>query len=164
MDCSMPGFHVHYQLLELAQNHVHWVGDAIQPSHQDITVDVMAYLDHWFFKSNLGRGENVYTPKEVEGTQMGKHTFDQGTKMKIKERGRGRLLRQTREVIIIKQSSVAWPDHTEGGCGRVRMGCISLSQQNLLLQHKLPQLLADSRLWGRERCIENLLLVSLGET
>ena len=49
----------------------------------------------------------MYTPKEVEGTQMGKHTFDQGTKMKIKERGRGRLLRQTREVIIIKQSSVA---------------------------------------------------------
>ena len=23
MDCSMPGFHVHYQLLELAQTHVH---------------------------------------------------------------------------------------------------------------------------------------------
>ena len=29
MDCSMPGFHVHHQLLELAQTHVHWVGDAI---------------------------------------------------------------------------------------------------------------------------------------
>ena len=24
---------VHHQLLELAQMHVHWVGDAIQPSH-----------------------------------------------------------------------------------------------------------------------------------
>ena len=33
MDCSMPGFPVHHQLLELAQAHVHWVGDAIQPSH-----------------------------------------------------------------------------------------------------------------------------------
>ena len=33
MDCSMPGFPVHYQLLELAQTHVHQVGDAIQPSH-----------------------------------------------------------------------------------------------------------------------------------
>ena len=32
-DCSMPGFPVHPQLLELAQAHVHWVGDAIQPSH-----------------------------------------------------------------------------------------------------------------------------------
>ena len=33
MDCSMPGFPVHHQLLELAQTHVHQVGDAIQPSH-----------------------------------------------------------------------------------------------------------------------------------
>ena len=29
----MPGFPVHHQLPELAQNHVHHVGDAIQPSH-----------------------------------------------------------------------------------------------------------------------------------
>ena len=33
MDCSTPGFPVHYQLPELAQTHVHWVSDAIQPSH-----------------------------------------------------------------------------------------------------------------------------------
>ena len=33
MDCSTPGFPVHHQLLELAQTHVHRVGDAIQPSH-----------------------------------------------------------------------------------------------------------------------------------
>ena len=33
MDCSTPGVPVHYQLLELAQTHVHRVGDAIQPSH-----------------------------------------------------------------------------------------------------------------------------------
>ena len=31
--CSTPGFPVHHQLPELAQTHVHWVGDAIQPSH-----------------------------------------------------------------------------------------------------------------------------------
>ena len=30
---STPGFPVHHQLLELAQTHVHQVGDAIQPSH-----------------------------------------------------------------------------------------------------------------------------------
>ena len=29
----MPGFPVHHQLLEFTQTHVHWVGDAIQPSH-----------------------------------------------------------------------------------------------------------------------------------
>ena len=33
MDCSMPGFPVHDQLLELSQIHVHQVGDTIQPSH-----------------------------------------------------------------------------------------------------------------------------------
>ena len=32
MDCSMPGLRVHHQLLEFTQTHVHWVGDAIQPS------------------------------------------------------------------------------------------------------------------------------------
>ena len=33
MDCSIPGFLVHHQLPELAQTHVQWVSDAIQPSH-----------------------------------------------------------------------------------------------------------------------------------
>ena len=33
MDYSTPGFPVHHQLQELAQTHVHQVGDAIQPSH-----------------------------------------------------------------------------------------------------------------------------------
>ena len=33
MDCSMPGFPVYHQLLELNQIHNHQVGDAIQPSH-----------------------------------------------------------------------------------------------------------------------------------
>ena len=33
MDCSMPGFPNHHQLLELAQTHVHLVIDAIQPFH-----------------------------------------------------------------------------------------------------------------------------------
>ena len=33
MDCSTPDFPVHHQLPELTQTHLHWVGDAIQPSH-----------------------------------------------------------------------------------------------------------------------------------
>ena len=32
-DCSTPGFPVHHQLQEFTQTHVHWVKDAIQPSH-----------------------------------------------------------------------------------------------------------------------------------
>ena len=33
MNCSMPGLPVHHQLPESTQTHVHWAGDAIQPSH-----------------------------------------------------------------------------------------------------------------------------------
>ena len=33
MDCSTPCFPVYHHLPELAQTHVLWVGDAIQPSH-----------------------------------------------------------------------------------------------------------------------------------
>ena len=32
-DFSMPGLPVHYQLPKFTQTHVHWVNDAIQPSH-----------------------------------------------------------------------------------------------------------------------------------
>ena len=33
IDCTMPGLPVHHQLPELAETHVYWVNDAIQPSH-----------------------------------------------------------------------------------------------------------------------------------
>ena len=33
MDCSTPGFPVLHRLSEFVQTPVHWVSDAIQPSH-----------------------------------------------------------------------------------------------------------------------------------
>ena len=33
MDCSMPGLPIYHQLPEFTQTHVHWIGDAIRPSH-----------------------------------------------------------------------------------------------------------------------------------
>ena len=33
MNCSTPGLPIHHQLPEFTQTHVHWVGDAIQPSN-----------------------------------------------------------------------------------------------------------------------------------
>jgi len=33
MNCSTPGCPIHHQLLELTQTHIHWISDAIQPSH-----------------------------------------------------------------------------------------------------------------------------------
>ena len=43
MDCSMPGFPVHHKLPELAQAHVHRVGDAIQPSHPLLSPSPLAF-------------------------------------------------------------------------------------------------------------------------
>ena len=43
MDCSMPGFPVLHHLQEFAQTHVHWVGDAIQPSHPLSSLSLPAF-------------------------------------------------------------------------------------------------------------------------
>ena len=45
MDCSTTGFPVHYQLLELAQTHVHWVSNAIQSSHPLLSCSPPAFKD-----------------------------------------------------------------------------------------------------------------------
>ena len=44
MDCRMPGFPVLHHLPELDQTHVHWVGDAIQPSHPLLIVPFSSCL------------------------------------------------------------------------------------------------------------------------
>ena len=43
-DCSTPGFPVHHQLPEIAQTHVHRIGDAIQPSHPLLSPSPAFYL------------------------------------------------------------------------------------------------------------------------
>ena len=43
MYCSMLGFPVHHQLPEFTQSHVHWVGDAIQPSHPLLSTSPPAF-------------------------------------------------------------------------------------------------------------------------
>ena len=43
MDCSMPAFPVHHQHPELAQIHVHWIGEAIHPSHSLSSLDPPAF-------------------------------------------------------------------------------------------------------------------------
>ena len=53
MGCSMRGFTVLHHLLELAQTHVHWVGDAIQPSYplSSPSPPTFNLSQHWgFFK------------------------------------------------------------------------------------------------------------------
>ena len=43
MECSMPGLPVHHQLPEFTQTHVHWVSDAIQPSHPLLSPSPLAF-------------------------------------------------------------------------------------------------------------------------
>ena len=53
MDCSMIGFPLLHYLLEFAQIHVHWVGDAIQPSHPLLSPSPPAFSisqDQGFFQ------------------------------------------------------------------------------------------------------------------
>ena len=61
-DCNMAGFPVHYQLLELFQTRVHWVSDAIQPSHPLSSLSPPAFnLSHhqglfkWHFFASGGQ-------------------------------------------------------------------------------------------------------------
>ena len=43
MDCTMPGFQVLHHLPKLAQIHVHWVNDTIQPSHPLSSASPLAF-------------------------------------------------------------------------------------------------------------------------
>ena len=43
LDCSMPGFPVYHQLLELTQTYVHQVSDAIQLSHPLLSASPPAF-------------------------------------------------------------------------------------------------------------------------
>ena len=52
LDCSMPGFPVHHQLPQLAQTHVHWVGDAMQPSHPLLSTSPPAF--------NLSQHQSIF--------------------------------------------------------------------------------------------------------
>ena len=53
-DCSTQGLPVHHQLQEFTPTHVHWVGDAIQPSHPLLSPSPLTFnlsqhqgLFHW---------------------------------------------------------------------------------------------------------------------
>ena len=66
MDCSIKGFLVLHYLLEFTQTHVHWVGDAIQPSQPVIpfsswpqyfpasTSFRIKWPKYWSFGFNIG--------------------------------------------------------------------------------------------------------------
>ena len=63
MDCSTPGFQVLNHLLELAQTHVHWVGDAIQSGNvwreDSYVLSLMRPLSLFKWNSKLLPGTEV---------------------------------------------------------------------------------------------------------
>ena len=79
MDCSMPGFPVHHPLLELAETHVHWVSDAIQPSHPVVPFSscLLPFLAsesfpmNWLFASSgqsIGTSVSISVlPRNIQG-------------------------------------------------------------------------------------------------
>ena len=80
MDCSMPVFPVVHHLLELAQTHVHWVSDAIQPSHSllvpsppavNLSQDKGLFPVSWLFSSGgqtIGASASASVlPKNIQG-------------------------------------------------------------------------------------------------
>ena len=59
MDSSMPGFSVYYQLLELAQTHVHGISDAIQPCHPLPSPCPLLFLPSIFSNIRVSSNESV---------------------------------------------------------------------------------------------------------
>ena len=75
MDYSTPGFPVLHHLPELAQTHVHWVGDAIQPSCPVILISSClqsfpasgSFLMNWLFVSG---GQSTGASASASGLPM----------------------------------------------------------------------------------------------
>ena len=74
MDCSTTGFPVPYHLLEFAQVHIHYIGDAIQPSHPLLPSSPSAFnvsqhqgLSQWVSCSHQVASFSISPSKEYSG-------------------------------------------------------------------------------------------------
>ena len=57
MDCSTPGVPVHYQLMELTQTHVHWVGDIYHPTISSSVVPFSSLLQSFPASGSFPMGQ-----------------------------------------------------------------------------------------------------------
>ena len=69
IDCSTPGFPVLHHLPELAQTHIHWVGDAIQPSHPLLppSPPALNLSQHHWYLFNVLQIETMITIQNSNG-------------------------------------------------------------------------------------------------
>ena len=81
MNRSTPGLLVHHQLPEFTQTHVHWVSDAIQPSHPLLLLPPvppsirvfsnepalhMRWPNYWSFGFSISRTLEIHIPKKCD--------------------------------------------------------------------------------------------------
>ena len=64
MDGSMPGFPVHPQRLKFLQTHVHWVSDAIQPSHPLLLLSLFSSCPQSFPESRSFPMSQLFTSSD----------------------------------------------------------------------------------------------------
>ena len=72
IDCSTPGFPVHHQLQERAQTQVHWVADAIQPSHPLPSFSCLQSFPHQSLLQGVSSSHQVTKVLEL---QLQHHSF-----------------------------------------------------------------------------------------
>ena len=86
MDCSMSGFPVLHYLPELAQTQIHWVDDAIQPSHPLLSpsppaLNLSQYQGIRVFSNELAlciRWPKYWSPPRLSRTPKGPTSKDHG--------------------------------------------------------------------------------------
>ena len=79
-DCCTPGFPVHHQFPESTQTHVHWVGDAIQPSHPRDSVQWITWDGPSFYynvdsvldgSAQLWADVGILSTRQADGAKFG---------------------------------------------------------------------------------------------
>ena len=119
MDCSMPGIPVLHHLPELAQTYLHWVGDAIQPSHPLLSPSPPAFnlsqhqgLFQWIRK---WQPTLVFFPGESHGRGAWQATVHGVTRVghdlatKERERERESSLHQVAKVLEFQLQHQTYP-------------------------------------------------------
>ena len=74
MDCSTPGFPVHHQLLQLAQTHVHRVGDAISSCLQSFPEPGSFLMSQIFTSDSQRIGASVHGVAKSRTRLSNSHT------------------------------------------------------------------------------------------
>ena len=116
MDCRMPSFPFFHYLLELAQIHVHWVGDTIQPTYPLSSPSPLAF----HLSQNQGLFQWVCDTKKILKFHTHTHTHTQSLSV-VPGRGlkshptqtKGRALRVLHSQYVLLCKTILLPSWWE---------------------------------------------------